>query len=168
MAGGPLLPSSVYLGGASGNLSPQFYVSGAASGSGAVANSYIEGVAVIANLNSAADSPAVYQFNLPEVLPTGTLKLRVLAWANASAGVAKLTVKDAGTAPGSNIAGTTMTSETQLSQTWATADIIVENKITMTGAGQTANNIYTVVATWNATGWTLAVQSVWQLSLIWE
>src|SRR6516162_8972090 len=162
MAGGPLLPSSVYLGGASGNLSPQFYIPATNTNGGGA----IEGTAVIANLNAAADSPGVYQFNLPEVLPTGTLKLRVLAWANASAGIAKLTVKDGGTAPGSNIAGTTMTSETQLSQTWATADIIVENKITMTGAGQTANNIYTVVATWNATGWTLAVQSVWQLSLV--
>jgi hypothetical protein len=92
----------------------------------------------------------------------------VLAWANASAGIAKLTVKDGGTAPAANIGASTLTTETQLSQTWATVDIIVENKITMTGGGQTANNIYTVVATWNATGWTLAQQSVWQLSLVWE
>ena len=164
MAGGPLLPSSVYLGGASGNLSPQFYIPATNTNGGGA----IEGTAVIANLNAAADSPGVYQFNLPEVLPTGTLKLRVLAWANASAGIAKLTVKDGGTAPGSNIGASTLTTETQLSQTWATVDIIVENKITMTGGGQTANNIYTVVATWNATGWTLAQQSVWQLSLVWE
>jgi hypothetical protein len=164
MAGGPLLPSSIYLGGASGNLSPQFYIPNTNTNGGGA----IEGTAVIANLNAAADSPGVYQFNLPEVLPTGTLKLRVLAWANASAGIAKLTVKDGGTAPGSNIGASTLTTETQLSQTWATVDIIVENKITMTGGGQTANNIYTVVATWNATGWTLAQQSVWQLSLVWE
>jgi hypothetical protein len=165
MAGGPLLPSSVYVGGASGNLSPQFYIPATnTSGGGA-----IEGVAVIANLNAAADSPAVYQFNLPEVIPTGTLKCRVLAWANATAGIAKLTLKDGGTAPAANIGVTTLTTETQLSQTWATADVIVEvAKQTMTGAGQTANNIYTVVATWNATGWTLAQQSVWQISLVWE
>jgi hypothetical protein len=165
MAGGPLLPSSVYLGGASGNLSQQFYIPVTNTNGGGA----IEATAVIANLNAAADSPGIYQFNLPpSALPTGTLKLRLLAWSAATAGIAKLTVKDGGTAPGSNIGVSTLTTETQLSQTWATADIIVENKITMTGGGQTAGNIYTVVATWNATGWTLAQQSAWQLSLIWE
>ena len=163
MAGGPILPSSIYLGGASGNLSPTFYVPATNTNTAGA----IEGVAVAASL--AADAVGVYQFNLPETLPTGTLKCRVLAWANASAGVAKLTLADAGTAPGANIGATTLTSETQLSQTWATADIIVEvAKQTLTGAGQTANNIYTVRATWQTTGWTLAQQSVWQLSLVWE
>jgi hypothetical protein len=167
MAGGPLLPSSIYLGGASGNLSPTFYVSGAGT---TVSQSYIEGIGVVASLNTVGvDAAAVLQFNLPEVLPTGTLKCRVLAWANASSGIAKLTLSDGGTAPASNIANTTLTGETQLSQTWATADIIVEvSKQTLTGPNVVANNIYTVMATWNHTGWTLAAQSVWQLSLVWE
>ena len=163
MAGGPLLPSSVYLGGASGNLSSQVYIPATNTNAAGA----IEGVAVIASLG--ADSTAVYQFNLPEVIPAGALKCRVLALANATAGIAKLTLADAGTAPAANIGATTLTTETQLSQTWATADVIVEvAKQAMTGAGQTANNIYTVKATWNATGWTLAQQSVWQLSLVWE
>jgi hypothetical protein len=164
MAGGPILSSSIYLGGASGNLAATFYVSGAGT---TVSQSYIEGIGVIANLNTAADSPAVLQFNIPEVLPSGTLKLRVLAWANATSGIAKLTVKDGNTAAGSNIANTTLSTETQLSQTWATADIIVENKITLATVPN-ANDIVTIVATWNATGWTLAAQSVWQFSLVWE
>jgi hypothetical protein len=168
MAGGPILPSSIYVGGASGNLSPTFYVSGAASGGGAVANSYIEGVGCVASVNAlAADPVAVLQFNLPEVIPTGVLKCRVLAWANASAGIAKVTLSDGQTAAGSNIAGTTLTADTQISQTWATADIIVENKVTLATA-PTANSILTVTAAYNRTGWTLAQSSVWQFSLVWE
>jgi hypothetical protein len=164
MAGGPLLPSSIYLGGASGNLSPQFYTSGAGT---TTSQSTIEGIGVVASLG--ANASAILQFNLPEALPSGTLKCRVLAWANASAGVAKLTLSDGGTAPAANIANTTLTAETQLSQTWATADIIVEvAKQIMTGPNQTANSIYTVVAQFNNTGWTLAVASVWQFSLVWE
>jgi hypothetical protein len=164
MAGGPILPSSIYLGGASGNLSSTFYTSGAGT---TTANSTIEGIGVIANLNTAADSPAVLQFNMPEVLPAGIFKLRVLAWANATSGIAKLTVQDGSTSAGSNIANTTLTTETQLSQTWATANIIVENKITLTDVPLT-NDIVTIIATFNATGWTLAAASVWQFSLVWE
>ena len=161
MAGGPILPSSIYVGGASGNLSPTFYIPASnTNGAGA-----IEGIGVIASLG--ADASAVLQFNLPEVIPTGALKLRVLAWANATSGVAKLTVKDNQTAAGSNIGVTTLTTETQLSQTWATADIIVENKITLTTT-PTANSILTALATFNTSGWTLAAASVWQFSLVWE
>jgi len=161
MAGGPILPSSIYVGGASGNLSPTFYI----PASNTNAAGAIEGIGVIASLG--ADASAVLQFNLPEVIPTGALKLRVLAWANATSGVAKLTVKDNQTAAGSNIGVTTLTTETQLSQTWATADIIVENKITLTTT-PTANSILTALATFNTSGWTLAAASVWQFSLVWE
>jgi hypothetical protein len=161
MAGGPILPSSIYVGGASGNLSPTFYVPATNTNTAGA----IEGIGVVASLG--ADASAVLQFNLPEVLPSGTFKLRMLAWANATSGVAKLTVKDNQTAAGSNIGATTLNAETQLSQTWATADIIVENKITLTTV-PVINNIFTVQATFNASGWTLAQTSVWQFSLVWE
>jgi hypothetical protein len=161
MTGGPILPSSIYLGGASGNLSPTFYVPAINTNTAGA----IEGVGVIASLG--ADASAVLQFNLPEVIPSGVFKLRVLAWANATSGVAKLTVKDNQTAAGSNIGATTLNTETQLSQTWATADIIVENKINLTTV-PTANSIFTVLATFNTSGWSLAAASVWQFSLVWE
>lgn len=162
MAGGPLLPSSVYLGGASGNLSPQFYIPATNTNTAGA----LEGIAVVASLG--ADAPAVLQFNMPESIPSGTLKLRILAMANATSGVAKLTVSDASTSAGSNIGATTLTSETQLSQTWATADILVENKVTLTATAPTANQITTILATFNHTSWTLAATSVWQFSLVWE
>lgn len=162
MSGGPLLPSSVYFGGAAGLAYPVYYIPNTnTNGAGA-----LEGVGVIASLT--ADAPVVMQFNMPESIPTGTLKLRVLAMANATSGVAKLTVKDASTSAAANIGATTLTSETQLSQTWATADILVENKITLTAAAPTANQITTVLATFNTTSWTLAAASAWQFSLVWE
>lgn len=163
MAGGPILPSSIYLGGASGNLSPTFYVPVTNTNNAGA----IEGVGVIASLGSFSDAPAVLQFNLPEVIPSGVLKCRVLAWANATTGVAKLTLSDGQTAAGSNIGTATLTADIQISQTWATADIIVENKVIL-ATSPTANSILTVLATFNASGWTLAQTSVWQFSLVWE
>jgi hypothetical protein len=162
VAGGPILPSSVYLGGASGNLSPQVYIPATNTNGGGA----MEGIAVVASLG--ADAAAVLQFNMPEAIPNGAIKLRCLAMSNATAGIAKLTIKDGSTSAGSNIGVTTLTTETQLSQTWATADILVENKISLTATAPVANQITTIVATFNTSGWTLAAQSVWQFSLVWE
>lgn len=161
MSGGPILPSSIYLGGASGNLYPNFYVPATNTNAAGA----IEGVGVVASLG--ADAPAVMQFNMPEAIPSGTLKLRCLAMANATSGVAKLTVKDKNVAAGSSLGTSTLNTETQLSQTWATADILVENKITLTSAPN-ANDILTVLATFNTASWTLAAASTWQFSIVWE
>jgi hypothetical protein len=161
MAGGPILPSSIYLGGASGNLFPNFYIPNTNTNAAGA----FEGVGVIASLG--ANSDAILQFNLPESIPTGAAKIRCLAMANATSGVAKLTINDGQTAAGANIGATTLTAETQVSQTWTTADVMVENKVTIT-TSPTANSILTVKATFNNTGWTLAQASVWQFSLVWE
>ena len=67
MSGGPILPSSIYLGGASGNLFPSFYIPATNTNNAGA----IEGVGVVASLG--ADAPAVMQFNMPEVIPAGTL-----------------------------------------------------------------------------------------------
>ena len=78
MAGGPLLPSSVYFGGASGNAYPKTYIPATNTNAAGA----IEGVGVIASLGS--DAAVVMQFNMPESIPSGTLKLRCLAMANAT------------------------------------------------------------------------------------
>ncbi len=167
MAGGPLLPSSgPYLGGASGNLYPAFYIPATNTNAAGA----LEAVGVVASL--AADAPAVIQFNMPGagLIPTGTLKLRVLAWANATSGVAKLDIADGATSVGSNIGATTLTTEAgspTISQTWTTADVIVENKVTLTTV-PTAGQILTILATFRTASWTLAAASVWQFSLIFE
>jgi hypothetical protein len=165
MAAGPILPSSIYLGGASGNLSPTFYTSGAGT---TTANSTIEGIGVVASLG--ADSAAILQFNMPEVIPSGTIKLRILAWANATTGTAKLDIIDGATSVGSNIANATFTTESgspTVSQAWSSADVIVENKVNLT-TSPTANQILTVKANFKTASWTLAQASVWQFSIVWE
>jgi hypothetical protein len=175
MSGGPLLPSSIYVGGASGNLSVNFYIGTTATGTGAVAGySAVEGVSVVASLS--ADALAVVQFNIPPTgsIPTGTLKLRLLAMANASTGIAKLDIIDGVTSPGTAIGASNFTTEAgspTISQNWATApagpDILVENKVPLT-ASPTAGQIVTTILAFRTASWTLAQASVWQPSLIWE
>jgi hypothetical protein len=161
MSGGPLLPASIYLGGASGNLSPTFYVPATNTNGGGA----IEGIGVVASLG--ANAAAVLQFVLPESIPTGTLKLVANAWADATTGVAKWTVQDGQTAAGSNIGATTLNSETQESITWSAADVINQVKQALT-TSPTANEILTVVVTFDTSGWTLAATSVWSFYIVWE
>ena len=161
MSGGPIFPSSLYLGGASGNLFPTFYIPATNTNAAGA----LEGIGVIASLGT--NAAAVLQFNMPESIPSGTLKCRCLAMANATSGVAKLTLSDGVTSGGSSIGVSTLTGDSQVSQTWATADILVENKVTLSSS-PTANQILTVLATFNSSGWTLGAQSVWQLSVVWE
>jgi hypothetical protein len=161
MAGGPILPSSLYLGGGSGSLFPSYYVPATNTN----AAGQIEGVGVAASLG--IDVTAVIQYIMPEVIPSGQIKLRCLAMCNATSGVAKFTVADGATSAGSNIGATTLTSETQVSQTWATADILVENKVSLT-TSPTANQVLTIAVTFNHTSWTLANVSTWLFSIVWE
>ena len=161
MSGGPVLPSSVYLGGASGNLYPSYYIPNTNTNNAGA----IEGIGVVGSLGS--DAPAVLQFNMPELIPVGTLKLRCLAMANATSGAAKVTVKDKNVAAGGSLGTSALNSETQLSQTWASADVLVENKVQLTSAPN-GNEVLTVLVTFNTSGWTLSAASVWQFSIVWE
>jgi hypothetical protein len=143
-----------------------------ASGTGAVANySALEAVTVVASLT--ADAPAVLQFNIPGtgLIPSGTLKLRLLAMANATSGIAKLDVIDACTAPGTAIGASNFTTEagspTITTPAWASVDTLFEYKVTLTTTA-TAGGIYTVILNFKTSGWTLAQASTWQASLVWE
>ena len=161
MAGGPILPSSVYLGGAAGNLSSSVFISTTGT---TQANSAIEGIGAIASL--ATTAPAVLQFNMPGAIPTGQLKLRLLAFANATSGAAFWQVQDGATSPAANIANATFTTEAAQSITWA-ANVMQELKQNLTTV-PTANQILTVVITFGTTTFTLATTSIWQASVIWE
>jgi hypothetical protein len=176
MAFGPLLPSSIYVGGGLGNLTEAYYVGTTATGTGALAGySALEGVGVVGALN--ADSLAVLQFNIPPtgVTITGTLKLRLLAMANATAGIAKLDIIDGVTSPNTSIGASNFTTEAggpTITKTWtgsagSTADNLFESKVTLTAA-PAAGQIVTVILAFRTSGWTLAQASVWQASLIWE
>lgn len=160
MAGGPIAPTSVYLGGASGNLFPNVY-----SGGGGNAAAHEEGIGVAASLGS--DATAELRFPMPSSIPTGTLKLMMRGLANATSGVAKFTVKDGAVSGGSSPSAVTLTSETQSSVTWTAVDIYMDTKVTLT-TSPTANQELVVAITFNTASWTLAQVSTWLVWLLWE
>ena len=165
MAGGPILPSSIYVGGAGGNLTLTAYIPSTNTNTAGA----IEGVGCIASLNvGGVDAPLVLQFNLPEVLPSGTAKLRALAWANATSGNALYTPTDGQTAVNANIGGTSLSGPGQQTVTWTTVDIMMEKKTNISSTPLVINNMLTVLVTFNNSSWTLAQTSVWQFSLVWE
>jgi hypothetical protein len=167
MAGGPLLPSSIYLGGASGNLSATFYSPGGTAATTAN-QGVIEGIGVVGSL--AAQSNAILQFNMPEVIPSGTMKLRLLAMTNATTGTAFWTTQDGATSAGSSIQATALSTEAAQSINFATLgvqDLMNENKQTLTTT-PTANQILTVIIEFATTTFTVASTTVWQASIVWE
>lgn len=157
MAGGPISPFSAYP--TDSNTFPNVYVGGGAN------SKHEEGLGVAASL--AADTIWRLRFAIPPTVPTGTMKLRLLALANATSGAAKVTVKDAVVAAGSSPSGATLTSETQATLTWTTVDVYVEAKVTLTTTA-VGNSILVVDLTFNTTSWTLAQVSTWQAFLLWE
>jgi hypothetical protein len=162
MAGGPISPTSVYTGDTAGRLFPNFY-----AGGGGNAAPHDEGLGVKASLD--VDATWELRFPMPPVIPSGTFKLRLLALANATSGTAKVTIKDGRCPAGSSPSAVALSSETQVSLTWAggNADEYLESKTTLTTAPQ-ANDVIVVALTFNTSGWTLAQVSTWIVTLIWE
>lgn len=159
MAGGPISPSSVYVGGAAGNLFPNFY-----AGGGGNASSHDEGIGVIASLGS--NAVAELRFPMPSVIPSGTLKLMVRG-IGAGANTAKFTVSDGSCGSGTSPSGLTLTAETQSSVTFTSADQYIDTKVTLT-TSPTANQTLVVAITFNNTGWTVSVVSTWLVWVLWE
>lgn len=168
MAGGPIYPSSAFINDTAGLVFPNFH-----SGAGGNASPVDEGYGVAASLS--ADKVLELRFPMPPTLPTGTLKLRILALANATSGVAKLTVSDgvatpaASPAASGNPSAATLTGETQTTITWAASenDRYKEAKVTLTAA-PSGNDQLVVAITFNTTGWTLAQVGTFMFSVIWE
>jgi hypothetical protein len=160
MAGGAITPSSVYLGGASGLLFPNFYVGG-----GGNASPTDEGIGVIASLGS--NATAQLRFPMPPSIPTGTLKLRNLMLANATTGTVKYTVQDINVAVGADPSSATLTSETQSSATISAADTYTEIKTVLTST-PSGNDMLVVAVTFDSSGWTLAQTLTNIFTIIWE
>ena len=162
MAGGPIFPTSAFPNDTSGRIFANFY-----AGGGGNASSHDEGLGVMASLS--ADATWELRFAMPPAIPTGTFKLRLLALANATSGVAKLTVKDGRCPAGSSPSAASLTSETQTTVTWSTGnnDQYLETKVTLTTTPQ-ANDMIIVGLTFQTTSWTLAQVSTWIASIIWE
>lgn len=160
MAGGPIYPHSTFPVDA-GKVFPNVYVGGGAN------SKQEEGLGVMASVD--ADCTWRLRFQIPPTVPTGTMKLRLIALANATSGDAKVTVKDTNVAAGSSPSGATLTSETQATITWAAGDNdkYKEAKVTLTPT-PAGNDFLVVDVVFNTTSWTLAQISTWFISLIWE
>lgn len=160
MAGGPIFPNSAYPATA-GRVFPNFHV-------GAGANSkHDEGLGVEASVG--ADSTWRLRFQFPPTIPTGTAKLRLLALANATAGAAKVNVKSAVVAAGSDPSSAALTAEGVQTVTWAAgdADDYKELKVTLT-VTPVASSMLVMDLVFETSGYTLAQVSTWIASLIWE
>jgi hypothetical protein len=171
MAGGPFLPSSAFPVTA-GKVFPYVYV-------GAGANSkYEEGLGVMASLD--ADAIWDLRFQMPTTLPTGTPTFRLLALANATAGVARVNPKLVSVAVGESPSAATPVAETvtpdsQAGQsggsgatlTWGNspsdADQYLEARWTITVV---AGGIVVCRLTFETSSWTLATISVWFPSIL--
>jgi hypothetical protein len=160
MAGGPIGPSSVYLGGAAGNLFPNFY-----AGAGGNASSHDEGIGVVASLG--ADATAELRFPMPSGIPTGTLKLMIRAIATDSSHVVKLTVSDASCGSGTSPSGLTLTAESQTTITFAVSGGYIDAKVTLTTT-PAANDTLVVAVKFQTSGWTLAVVGTFMFWVLWE
>jgi hypothetical protein len=159
MAGGPISPSSVYLGGASGNLFPNFY-----AGGGGNAAAHDEGVGVVASLSS--DATAELRFPMPASIPTGTLKLMIRG-IGAGSGNAKITVSDGAAGSGTSPSGLTLSAESQTTMAFASVDQYLDAKVTLT-TSPTANQTLVVAVKFQTASWTVTVVSTYMFWVLWE
>lgn len=162
MAGGPLYHLPPYTADTAGNAFPNFY---AGAGGNASPNDF--GLGIVASL--ASDVVWQLRFPMPEVIPAGTMKLRLLALANATSGAAKVTPSDGLTAAGASPSATTLTSDGLTTLTWAAGDNdkYKEAKVALSSA-PAGNEMLVVALTFNTSGWTLAQVSTWIVTVVWE
>lgn len=171
MAGGPIFPHSVYLGGASGRLFPNFY-----AGGGGNASAHDEGIGVIASLSGGAPATAELRFQIPPSVPTGTMKLNIFSLANATTGGGVLNVSAACVNASSSPSAATLVSQATASVQWNTgnADQYINTKITFATITPQLNQVLVVALNFQSGGgtnneaWTLAQTSTWITPLIWE
>lgn len=128
-----------------------------------------QGLGVAASLS--ANSIWRLRFLLPPVLPSETMKLRLLALANAQTGNAQVNPAWTAASPEDDPSSLTLTAEGTSSLTWSTGDddVYKELKITLDGApAPSASDVIAMDLQFIASGWTLAAVSTWIPSIIWE
>lgn len=108
------------------------------------------------------------RFQMPQALPSGTAKVRVIARANAATGVVKFDPKWCSAAVGES--SCTVQSESTQTMTWSTGNEHdrLEAKITLDADTVVAAEIIEMDFTFVDTDTTLAVESGWLVSIIWE
>jgi len=170
MSGGPIFPSSVFVNQTNGSIFPNFFAGGpGGQGANAVTNQapHDEGLGVMASLSGV--STFDLRFIVPPTVPSGTMKLRTLALANATTGAGVITVLAANVSGGGNPSLVTLTSQAQFTVAWTSglAGMYLETKTTFnfTPAG---SDVIVMAFQPNGSGWTQAAVSTWIPTLIWE
>ena len=162
MAGGPIFPQSA-VPDSTGDSYPIVY-----SGDGGGTSVLEQGLGVAASIG--ADVTWHLRFQMPPSLPTGTCKLRLLVLADAITGNAKVNPKWKSIAVGEDPSAQTLTAETVQTKTWSTDDDdeYQEVKVTLDADTVVASEIIAMALVFETSSWTLAVESCWIPSVIWE
>lgn len=137
-------------------------------GDGGQLSPYDVGIGVEDSL--AGDGLVHLRFDIPDPLPSGTLKLRLRALADATSGAAKVNPKWASVADGEDPSAATMNAEGDQTITWAAAedDIYKTTDVTLDADTPVAGEVLCMNLHFESTSWTLAVISVWQVAIFWE
>lgn len=137
------------------------------SGDGST-TAFDDGLGVEASVG--ADSTWQLRWMLPRVLPSGQLKLRLIALADAVTGSAKVNPKWASVAMEEDPSSVTLNAEGTSTLTWSTNDDdeYKELVITLDADTPVAGEILVMSLVFETTSWTLAVVSTWLPSLYWE
>lgn len=129
-----------------------------------------EGIGVIASLD--ADATWSVRFLMPSTLPSGTAKLKLLALASATSGVAKVNPKWASVAAeeSPDIAAGSLNAEGVQTVTWASgdSDVYKELEIALDADTVAADEVIVMDIVFETSSWTLAAKSVWQAFIVWD
>lgn len=160
MAGGPLFPFSAIPVTAT-RVFPNVHQGGTNS-------RREEGMGVQASVG--ANATWALRFEMPQELPTGTAKLRLLALAAATSGAAKVNPTWASVAVEESPDTVTLNAEGTQTVTWGTGDTDQYKELLVTLDADTvvADEIIAMNLVFETSSWTLAVVSTWQASIIWE
>jgi hypothetical protein len=164
MAGGPLHPISVVHEEGTGEAYPDVYI-----GDGGTSPNEV-GWGIEASLG--ADATLNCRFEMPQVLPSGTAKLRIISLADAVTGNARINPKWRSVA----IDGTEDPSDTALTAegvqtvSWSTGDDdqYIETLIDLDADTIVADEMVVMDIVFETASWTLAVVSVHNFSIVWQ
>jgi hypothetical protein len=176
--GGPIGPNSYYPNDLSGRAFPWVYVGTVSTVNAA---GVAKGLGIQASLS--ADTTWALMFQMPAVIPSGTPKLLLNCFANASSGTAKInpawvaisagtdpfnaTLSSEGVTPDS-VSGATGSGDTV---TWGSGntDQLIQVKWNLNATtAPTANQIVNMALNFQSSGWTLATILTVQVFILWE
>lgn len=160
MAGGAVEPISA-VPATAGKVFPLVY-------SGGTNARLIETLGVMASLNG--DAIWYLTFIMPQTLPSGTAKLRLLCMANATSGNAKINPKWVSVAAGEIPDTMTLNAEGVNTVSWSSgdADKFKELKVTLDADTIVANEVVFMALTFETSSWTLAQKLGCLASIHWE